>query len=158
VSEKPKINDIQLVRMIDRDGLSQSEAARKLGVSRQAVNQRLQELRGRTTKVIVSKKLEQVTDNKLDALQQLQKINDKANALLDEAEQDHHLTLKVMGEIRGQLKLQLEIFQALFDLQAVQEFQEAVLEAIAEVSPDVRKCIIDKLNKRRAVRQAVKFS
>ena len=44
------------------------------------------------------------------------------------------LALKAMQEIRGQLKLQLEIFQALFDMQAVQQFQAEVLEVIASVS------------------------
>ena len=37
------------------------------------------------------------------------------------------LALKAMAEIRGQLKLQLEIFQALYDMKAVQEFQQEVL-------------------------------
>ena len=42
------------------------------------------------------------------------------------------LALKAMQEIRGQLKLQLEIFQALFDMQAVQQFQAEVLEVIGK--------------------------
>lgn len=155
---KSKIDDRQLIRLIDKEQLSQSAAARKLGVSRQAVSQRLQELRGQTTKCIVTKKLEQVTDNKLDAIEQLQKINDRANELLDEVESDPNLTLKVMGEIRGQLKLQLEIFQALYDLQAVEEFQRSVLEAIGEAAPEIRNAIISKLNSKRAIRSAVKFN
>ncbi|MBN1841682.1 MAG: hypothetical protein JW883_05295, partial [Deltaproteobacteria bacterium] len=68
------------------------------------------------------------------------------------------LALKAMGEIRGQLKLQLEIFQALFDMRAVEEFQQEVLAAIGDASPDVRSAIIGKLNQRRAIRSTVKFS
>ena len=49
----PKINDRKLLRLID-SGMSQSEAAKKMGVSRQAVSKRLQELRGKTTKVVVA--------------------------------------------------------------------------------------------------------
>ncbi|WP_419656284.1 conserved uncharacterized protein, UPF0251 [Desulfosarcina variabilis str. Montpellier] len=190
-----KINDRKLLRLIDKDGMSQSAAARELGVSRQAVSKRLQELRGKTTKAVVAKKVEQVVDQKLDAVHQLQKINQNANELLDlcmawgrgddEALQilesqrttrtvrigdeeidvtefrfkdPRELALKAMAEIRGQLKLQLEIFQALYDLKAAQEFQEEVLSAIGEVSPDVRKQIIHKLNQRRAIRSAVRFS
>ena len=67
------------------------------------------------------------------------------------------LALKAMAEIRGQLKLQLEIFQCLYDMKAVQEFQNEVLTAIGEESPDVRKRIIHNLNQKRAVRSAVKF-
>jgi len=189
---KPKINDRELLRLIDKDGLSQSAAAKRLNVSRQAVCQRLQELRGKTTRVVAAKKMEQVVDQRLDAVAQLQKINTDANEILDllmrwnRGEDDalqvlesqvryvrvsgeeepvkdfkfkdpRELALKAMAEIRNQLKLQLEIFQALFDMQAVQEFQEAVLEAIAEVDPEVRNGIIEKLNKKRAIRSVIKF-
>jgi hypothetical protein len=67
------------------------------------------------------------------------------------------LTLKAMAEIRGQLRLQLEIFQTLYDLKAVEEFQNEVLNTIGEESPDVRNRIIQRLRQRRAVRAAVNF-
>lgn len=65
------------------------------------------------------------------------------------------LALKAMQEIRGQLKLQLEIFQALFDMQAVQQFQTEVLEVIASVSPEAREQIINRLAERNALRSAL---
>jgi hypothetical protein len=68
------------------------------------------------------------------------------------------LALKAMAEIRGQLKLQLEIFQALFSLQAAEEFQNVVLETIAEVDPKVRNEIIRRINDKRTVRSAVRLS
>ncbi len=80
---KPIINDRKLLQLIDKERLSQSEAARQLGVTRQAVSKRIQELRGKTTKAIVVKKVEQCVDQKLDAVAQLQKINEHANELLD---------------------------------------------------------------------------
>jgi predicted DNA-binding protein (UPF0251 family) len=66
----PKINDREMLRLID-SGMSQSEAAKEIGVSRQAVSKRLQELRGKTTKIVVSKKIEQVVGRKIDAMEQL---------------------------------------------------------------------------------------
>lgn len=191
---KSAIDDRELVRLIDKEKCSQSEAARRLGVSRQAVNQRLVELRGRSTKVVVAKKVEQLVEHKIDAIEQIGKINAYANELLDllmawnrgepealqalesqvkrvrigECEEfdiqevkfkdPRELALKAMSEIRGQLKLQLEIFQALFDLQAAQEFQTTVLAAIGEVAPDVRDEIIRRLNRERAVRSAVRIA
>lgn len=188
------INDRELVRLIDKERVSQSEAARRLGVTRQAVSKRLQELRGQTTRAIVSKRVTQVVEQKFDAISQLQKINDYANELLDllmgwtrgdgdalqvlesqvkririgEGEEmdiaevkfkdPRELALKAMAEIRGQLKLQLEMFQALFSLQAAEEFQSTVLEVIGEVEPDVRDEIIHRLNKMRSVRSVVQFS
>jgi len=189
-----KINDRELLRLVDKVGKSQSEAAKTLGVSRQAVSKRLQEFRGKTTKVIVNKKVEQIVDKKIDAMGQLTKINQYANDLLEllmawnrgepealqvlesqvkrvrigEGEEfnieevklkdPRELALKAMAEIRGQLKLQLEIFQALFDLRAVQEFQEEVLSAIGEASEEVKRAIIERLNKRRSLRSTVKFN
>jgi uncharacterized radical SAM superfamily protein len=65
------------------------------------------------------------------------------------------LALKAMQEIRGQLKLQLEIFQALFDMQAVKQFQAEVLEVIASVSTEARDEIIRRLTERNALRSAL---
>jgi hypothetical protein len=67
------------------------------------------------------------------------------------------IALKAMSEIRGQLKLQLEIFQCLYDMKAVQEFQEEVLIAIEEVSPDVRMQIVSKLNQSRVIRGSLRI-
>jgi len=192
---KPKINDRKLLQLIDKDGKSQSGAARALGVSRQAVNKRLQEIRGKTTKVVVAKKIEEIVDHKIDAIEQLTRINEYANEILDllmrwnrgedEALQvlesqvaskkvrvgneklevqelkfkdPRELALKAMAEIRGQLKLQLEIFQPLFSLQAAEEFQNVVLETIAEIDPKVRNEILRRLNDKRAIRSAVRLS
>jgi len=185
------MNDTRLIRLID-SGMSQAEVARELGVSRQAVSKRLIELRGRTTKVIAAKKVEQVVDQRLDAVDQLQKINQNANEILDllmrwgrgddealqilesqkkvrvgkdeeeiiefKLKDPRDLALKAMAEIRGQLRLQLEIFQALYDMKAVEEFQREVLTAIGEAAPEVRHAIVDKLNQKRAIRSAVKFN
>jgi predicted transcriptional regulator len=177
---KPKkLNDTRLIRLVDA-GRSQASIARDLGVSRQAVSKRLIELRGRTTKVVVAKKLEEVVDRKLDAMAQLHKINQDANEILDllmrwqrgddealqilesqkgeyKLKDPRELALKAMGEIRGQLRLQLEIFQTLYDMKAVEEFQREVLSAIGEASPEVRNAIIGRLNQKRAIRSAIRF-
>ncbi len=65
------------------------------------------------------------------------------------------LALKAMQEIRSQLKLQLDIFQALFDMQAVQQFQAEVLEVIGSVSTEARDEIIRRLTERNALRSAL---
>ncbi len=146
-----------MLQLVD-EGLNQVKIAKYFGVTKQAISKRKKELRGHTTKVVVSKKIKQVVDNKLDAIEQLKKINTEANKILDELEQNSTIKLKAMAEIRQQLALQLEIFQTLYSLQAAEEFQKAVLETIAEVSPDVRRKIINRLNEKRSIRSAIKFS
>ena len=79
----PKINDHKLLRLIDNQRMNQTEAAKELNVSRQAVSRRLQEIRGKTTRVIVAKKVEQVVDRKIDAMDQLIRINKYTNEILD---------------------------------------------------------------------------
>jgi molybdenum-dependent DNA-binding transcriptional regulator ModE len=65
------------------------------------------------------------------------------------------LALKAMQEIREQLKLQLEIFQALFDMRAVQQFQAEVLEVIGSVSTEARDEIVRRLTERNALRSTL---
>jgi hypothetical protein len=62
------------------------------------------------------------------------------------------LALRAMAEIRGQLSLQLDMFKTLYDVEAIAEFQREVLEAIGEVSPDVRNRIVQRLKEGGALR------
>ena len=71
---------------------------------------------------------------------------------------DKYTALQACKEIRGQLSLQLEIFKALHDAEAVAEFQQEVLSTIAEVSPKVRNDIIKRLKERRALRSSVSIT
>ncbi len=68
------------------------------------------------------------------------------------------LALAAMKEIRGQLKLQLELYQALFDMQAVQQFQTEVLDVIGSIDPDAREQIINRLAEKNAIRSALDLS
>ena len=197
-----KFTDTQLNRLLRR-GLTCSEAARRLGVSRSTVSERLKALKIAVSKAVTLRSASEIVRKELDTIGQLQKINRDANELLDllmrgsrgngEAWEileknvrkpragtsktgvDHRiselecsvsdarqlpkdpreLALKAMQEIRGQLKLQLEMFQALFDIQAVQQFQSEVLEVIGNVSPEARDEIIRRLTEKSALRSAL---
>ena len=68
---------------------------------------------------------------------------------------DKNTALKACQEIRGQLSLQLDIFKALYDMQAMAEFQREVLDAIGDVAPDVRNKIVSKLKEARMLRTSI---
>lgn len=153
---KPKIDIIKLNRMI-MAGKSVKQCASHFKVTPSAVSQAKKGLRVAVVKNVALENAHRVVGKNLDAIGQLQKINDAANQLLDELEQSPELRLKVMAEIRGQLRLQLEIFSQLYDMKAVQEFQTEVLNSIGEVSQGVRDAIICRLSEKRAIRNAVKF-
>jgi hypothetical protein len=158
-----------------------------------AISQAKKELNINVVKSVALENAHRVVDKNLNAVEQLQKINQDANEILDllmrwqrgdgealqilasqarqvnvgtkkaprwitqyKIKDPRELALKAMAEIRQQLGLQLEIFQALYDMKAVQEFQEEVLTAIGEVDNDTRQRIINRLNQKRAIRSAVR--
>ena len=153
---KPKVDVVKLNQML-RQGKSVKQCAKFFGVTPGAISQHKRNLNLAVVKNVALEKAHRVVSKNLDVIDQLCKINRQANCLLDDLEQKPELKLKIMAEIRGQLKLQLDIFQCLYDLKSVQEFQEEVLQTIGEASPDVRTQIINRLNKKRAVRSAIKF-
>jgi hypothetical protein len=191
---KPKIDKVKLYRMV-RNGRSVKYCAEYFKVSPAAISMAKKNLNISVVKNVALENAHRVVDKNLNAIDQLQKINDYANELLDllmkwqrgdtealqvyesklstkkagsgknkahiggfKTKDPRELALKAMAEIRGQLKLQLEIFQCLYDMKAVQEFQNEVLTAIGDAAPDVRNRIIHNLNQKRAIRSAIEFS
>ncbi len=175
---KPKIDIVKMNQML-RAGKSQREVGQVFGVSESAVSKAKKQLKQNVVKNVALENAGRVVDKNLNAVDQLKKINDNANELLDKlmaswrgdgeafqelerqkgfkAKDPEELAVKIMAEIRGQLKLQLEILQTLYDMKAVQEFQEEVLTAIGEVDKDVRDKIIRRLDEKRAIRATIKF-
>jgi hypothetical protein len=173
-----KFADIQLEQLV-REGNGVSQIGRILGVSKGTVSKRLKQLNVGITKNVTLHHAGEIVRKEINAVSQLQKINAHANELLDllmacmngdEARREDalkklgggvkdpkELALKAMQEIRGQLKLQLEIFQTLYDMQAVAEFQKEVLEAIEDASPEIRDRIIYNLKEKRAIRSTLEF-
>ncbi len=186
---RKRIDDEQLLQLI-REGNTVTETARRLGVSKGTVSNRLKALNIAINRNLTIRSAQKIVDREINAMDQLQKINRDANELLDllmrwnRGEDDalqvlesqvrkikvrgqeeeiteykfkdpRELALKAMQEIRGQLKLQLEIFQALFDMQAVQQFQAEVLEVIGSVSTEARDEIIRRLTEKNALRSAL---
>jgi hypothetical protein len=163
-----KISNLELERLV-KEGNGVSEIARKLGVTKGAVSKRLKALNVAITKDVTLHHAGKIVEKKLDAVAQLEKINQAINVELDriqedlkEAKGDGRLALQMIQikhseEIRKQLALQLDIFKALYDITAVAEFQKEVLEAIGNASPEIRDQIIHNLQKTRAIRSTLEF-
>ena len=153
-----KIDKVKLYQML-RLGKPVKECAKYFSVTPGAISQAKKEINLGVVKSVTLENAHRVVSKNLDAVSQLQMINQRATALLDlaEGDNDRATVLGVMREIRCQLKLQLEIFQCLYDMKAVQEFQAEVLTAIGEANADVRDKIICRLNEKHAIRAAVKF-
>ncbi len=179
---KGKINVIEMKELLKK-GLSQAEVARRMGVTRQAICQAHRNVNYGVVKNVTLENAHILVSQNINSIQQLAKLNESANYLLDlliswsrgdpeamEQLERHHgvknihfrdpkeLALKVMTELRGQLHLQLEIFQTLSSFESVQAFQQEILSILfEEVTADVREKIIRRFKERRAIRSALEF-
>ena len=146
-----------MLRMVD-GGASQAEVARHFGVSRGAVvHKRLKELRPPTSFAVVSTMVKETISRKLDVMDQLCNINETTYEILDNVQDDPIIALKAVAEVRAQLRLQADLFTMLFDMNSAAQFQDAILETLNEVDPELRKLAIQKLNEKNAVNQAIRF-
>lgn len=68
------------------------------------------------------------------------------------------LIIAVCKEIRGQVKLSLDIYESLYNHRAVEAFQAEVIAAIGEEAPDVRDKIIRRLKEKHALRSATRIT
>ncbi len=157
-----KIDPDALHRYLDT-GHSQADAAKHFNVSDAAISQRVKTLRIATSKVVALERPGQVVDQKLDANQRLQGVQQVIDRELawavDQAQQPgadraklQDTILRLAGEVRQQLGLQLNISRTLIDLKVVREFQRSVVEVIAEESPEVARRVVARLKERRALR------
>lgn len=185
--------DFDVLNRLVTEGKTTTEIAKYFSCTPGAVSQAKKKLKISVVKNVALERAHQVVGQNLDAVAQLQKINQDANELLDllmrwnrgdegalqvlesqvrkvrvgktekfveefKFKDPRELAIRAMSEIRGQLNLQLDIFKALYDMQAVAEFQKEVLEGIGEVALDVRDRIIRHLKERRALRNSVSIS
>jgi hypothetical protein len=164
---REKIDRVKMSQML-RSGKPQKEIAEYFGVSEGAVSKAKKELNIAVVKNLALENAGRVVDKNLNTIDQLQKINDRANELLDNAmeavrgnqkvdgKDPRELALKAMAEIRGQINLQLEIFKNLYDMRAFEEFQEEVVTIIGEVDPNARREIISRIKSKSPLRSALR--
>ena len=149
-----KIDQLKLHYMLQR-GMTTKHCANFFGVTPSAISQKKSELNVSIVKNVSMENAHRIVTKNLNTIEQLHKINESANVLLDDLDHKPELRLKIMAEIRGQLQLQLEMFKNLYDMKAVQEFQDEVLTAIGEASSDVRYAITSKLAEKNALRRSI---
>ncbi len=171
-----KINIAELEKLI-RDGNSQNQAARIIGVSKQAVSATLKRLKAQNERSALSVSepvVKALVGSKIDGMKQLKKINDttiheinflnqKIKNLQGDKKEDENggnngaerdklvfQRLKHIAEIRKQLGLLLDISKELYNVEEVQRFQQTVLDTIGEVDENVRNKIVERFGKLRA--------
>lgn len=163
---KRKVDDEVLYRMLVEEGRSQHEAATFFGVTEAAVSKRVKALNISLSRHVGLERAKEVADCGLNVAHQLQGINDVIQEELKwaveaarkpgaERKALEQTIIDLTGEIRKQLRFQLEVIRSLYDIRGVAEFQKEVLDAIREASPEVRQAIVQRLVARRALRSAL---
>lgn len=161
-----KIDDLTLYRLLVEQGRSQKDAAARFGVTEAAISKRVKALRINLARHVGLERAKEVADRGLDVVAQLQQINRSVQGelqwALTEARKPgvdrkglQEVVVRLAGEVRKQLGLQVEIVRTLYDLRAVEEFQREVLNAIGEVSPETQQRIVARLQEARALRSVV---
>ena len=162
-----KVSDDGLRAYLDA-GKSQADAARHFGVSEPAIHQRLKRMRYLTSRIVALERANDIVQEKLSATDRLERVQRVIDEELGWAVQEARraggdraaladVILKLAGEVRQQLGLQLSISRTLVDLKVVKEFHETVVEAIREESPDTARRIVARLKERRALRPSVEL-
>ena len=104
---KPKIDKLELAQML-RGGKTQREVAQKFGVSEAAVSKVKKELKLCVVKNVALESAHQMVEHNLDAVNQLKKINEKANLMLDELTGEDKLIDRMVKAVKGALAYQSE--------------------------------------------------
>jgi transcriptional regulator with XRE-family HTH domain len=156
-----RINPIELDRLL-AENLSLSEAARRMGFSKQAISQFLQKrkrqeqgiknLPAKTPHVDFSgtKVLKKVISIVTGELRYLDK---KINEVSEEQRSSLNFQrLKYLAEARKQIALVLEIDEKRFNIEEVLKFQNFVLEKIGEIDEQTRDQIIEGLRRGKSIR------
>ena len=65
--------------------------------------------------------------------------------------------IAISGEVRKQIELQVKIFETIYNVTMVSEFQEEIIELLRQVDPVLKDNIIKKLKERRSIRSITKM-
>ena len=168
--KSPGIKLAELERL-RQAGLSVTEMANALGVTKGAVSKALARTNTEAQKQIVLGDAELIVQSRVNMADQILSINDQVTKLLESfikrmealllsdkklsLKDSAAVVIKAISEIRAQIQLSVNISQGLFEMEEIRAFQREVLDVIGKVSPEARKQIIERLKERRFSRTAL---
>lgn len=159
MSRKRKV-DLQKIQGLKDAGLSVTDIAKKMDVSKGAISKGFKKLGLSGSQDVILRAATQINTNKINAMDKIQKIAgiieselDKIHTELETSQKDkgelRELQIKHSAEIRKQLSLVLEITQALYRIEEVDAFKKIVLEELGKIAPEVRDKVFNALKQRR---------
>jgi transposase-like protein len=157
--------DLERMHEMLREGKTQTEIARYFGVVVSAVSQAVQRHKRNMMRTAVLDQAADIVESDLDLLSQLRRINRTINAQLARAVEEvekakdgdkriaaQRIIVDLAGEIRKQLETGISIAKFWYDHEEFVNFREEVIAVLNEVSPDLRRKIIERLKQKRLLR------
>jgi len=133
---KQKIDRVRLSRML-REGKSQKAIAQSMGVSEAAISKAKKELNINVVKSVALENAHKVVDKNLDAVGQLQNINEKANQILNELTGKDQVIEKMVKAVEGSLTYEGDLKKQREHIRQivlqVQKDKNTALKACAEI-------------------------
>jgi len=132
---KSKVPDEQIIELL-RQGLSQAEIARQVGLSDQAISKRVKRLGHRAVAALFHAD-SQLWGVELKTMAQLAELNSRLMHIATKRDASVEATVAAAREIRQQLDFQARFQEALKVQQRFEEFRETVLRVLDEVRGEI---------------------
>jgi len=107
--------------------------------------------------VLKREKLEDQVKRHPEDTELAKKLRDMAGGNFNNILKIQDNIIKISGEVRKQIELQVKIYETIFNVQMVSEFQEEIIEILRQVEPELKDMIIKKLRERRSLRGLVQL-
>lgn len=175
--------DLQKMRSMLRAGKSQKQCSEYFRCSKAAISQAVKSLNRNVAKVSSFEVAGKIYDSELGVVDQLKSINTASdyllNLILDFLQGDPEavealkrqqkdlqdvthkdpkdILIRTISEIRKNVGMQVNILEILYNIESIQSFQNAVIEAIGEESVELRDKVLHRLKQQRLLRQSVTY-
>ncbi|MDI6711478.1 MAG: helix-turn-helix domain-containing protein [Bacillota bacterium] len=159
MSRTPRHERLARISKMLADGMSKTEIAKALGISRKTLYQDMQLIEEQAVEVLQEKPalVERVVQSHIDVVEQLRDANRVAWELLESFKHDKpFVALGALERIQDQLTLQAKLIGLLtsgtqINILQIQNFSREVFEVIQEVAcPVCKERILQGLKERRA--------
>lgn len=147
--------ELERIKSLLSDGMGVNEIARELNRSASAVSRAVKKMK--ISKAVAISKAGRLFDQKLNAIEKLRKIDNRAIQILDNLKIDSTKTalkygpmvLRCCAAVRKNLDLQVRIWKALYNIESVARWQNELMDLLGEIDPEIRELFYIRLQERK---------
>ena len=107
--------------------------------------------------VLEREKLEDLVKKNPQDLALVKKLKEMGPVNINDILKIQSNIISISSEVRKQIELQVKIYETIFNVQMVAEFQEEIIEILRTVDPELKEKVLRKLKERRSLRGLVRL-